>query len=85
MNDTDVARAALRGNPSFVWRAGQERRLHMILEWAPSGLRRVLVNGCGVGMYLRALQEWSRKFTESTSKRTTCVRRLRTRHALPSI
>jgi len=57
MNDTEVARAALRGNPSFVWRAGQERRLHMILEWAPSGLRRVLVNGCGVGMYLRALQE----------------------------
>ena len=26
------ARAALRGNPSFVWRAGQERRLRMILE-----------------------------------------------------
>ena len=26
-------RAALRGNPSFVWRAGQNRRLDMILQW----------------------------------------------------
>lgn len=50
------ARAALRGNPSFVWRAGQERRLRMILDWAPARLQRALVNGCGVGVYLRALQ-----------------------------
>lgn len=57
MNDFDAARAARRGNPSFVWRAGQERRLQMILDWAPAELQRVLVNGCGVGMYLRALQE----------------------------
>lgn len=49
-------RKALRGNPSFVWRAGQERRLQMILDWAPQQLQRALVNGCGVGMYLRALQ-----------------------------
>ena len=50
-------RAALRGNPSFVWRAGQERRLAMILAAAPERLDRVLVDGCGVGMYVRALQE----------------------------
>ena len=49
-------RTALRGNPSFVWRAGQERRLQMILDWTPKPLRRALVNGCGVGLYLRALQ-----------------------------
>ena len=50
-------RTALRGNPSFVWRAGQERRRQMILDWAPQPLQRALVNGCGVGIYLRALQE----------------------------
>ncbi len=29
----------------------------MILDWAPERLERALVDGCGVGMYLRALQE----------------------------
>ena len=54
---TDLSdRTALRGNPSFVWRAGQERRLQMILDWTPKPLRRALVNGCGAGLYLRALQ-----------------------------
>lgn len=52
-------RAALRGNPSMVWRAGQDRRLEMILRWGQPGLdgkfARVLVDGCGVGMYVRAL------------------------------
>ncbi len=57
MSDHDAVRTARRGNPSYVWRAGQERRLQMILDWAPAGLQRVLVNGCGVGMYLRALQK----------------------------
>ena len=56
---TDLSdRTALRGNPSFVWRAGQERRLQMILDWTPKPLRRALVNGCGVGLYLRALQNF---------------------------
>lgn len=57
MTGIDAARTARRGNPSYVWRAGQERRLQMILDWAPAGLQRVLVNGCGVGMYLRALRD----------------------------
>jgi SAM-dependent methyltransferase len=52
-------RAALRGNPSMVWRAGQDRRLAMILKWGRTsyGQRfdRALVDGCGVGMYVRAL------------------------------
>lgn len=56
-------RAALRGNPSFVWRAGQDRRLDMIRRWAAVGydesLGRVLVDGCGVGMYVSALQPHS--------------------------
>jgi SAM-dependent methyltransferase len=50
-------RAATRGNPSLVWRAGQDRRLAMVLRAAPSRMRRVLVDGCGVGMYVRALLE----------------------------
>ena len=46
-------KAALRGEPSYVWRAGQERRLKLILDYAGSCLPgRVLVDGCGVGMYL---------------------------------
>lgn len=43
--------AALRGEPSYVWRAGQERRLAMIAQWARLQNARVLVAGCGVGMY----------------------------------
>jgi SAM-dependent methyltransferase len=50
-------KAALRGEPSYVWRAGQQRRLELIL--AAAGLRihgTLLDNGCGVGMYVRHLQ-----------------------------
>lgn len=50
-------KAALRGEPSYVWRAGQERRLKMILDAAPSiATARVLENGCGVGVYIGHLQ-----------------------------
>jgi len=52
----DLEKAAALGQPSFVWRAGQERRLQMILQ-AASGHERgiVLDNGCGIGMYLERL------------------------------
>lgn len=43
--------AAQRGEPSYVWRAGQERRLQMVAKWAPLTDARILVDGCGVGMY----------------------------------
>lgn len=43
--------APLRGEPSYVWRAGQERRLALMAKWAPLKDARVLVAGCGVGMY----------------------------------
>lgn len=49
--------AARRGVPSLVWRAGQERRLNLIRQWAPVDGARALVNGCGIGMYVRALQQ----------------------------
>ncbi|NWF68690.1 MAG: class I SAM-dependent methyltransferase [Chloroflexi bacterium] len=43
--------AAERGEPSYVWREGQERRLKMIAQWAKLSAGRVLIAGCGVGMY----------------------------------
>lgn len=53
---TELEKAAALGQPSFMWRAGQERRLQMILQ-AASGRERgwVLDNGCGIGMYLERL------------------------------
>lgn len=43
--------AALRGEPSYVWRAGQERRLHMIARWTQLENAKVLEAGGGVGVY----------------------------------
>lgn len=61
--DLHGERAALRGNPSFVWRAGQNRRLAMILQWGQkqlnASLGKVLVDGCGVGMYIKALAPYA--------------------------
>jgi len=55
-SDRDLEKAALRGEPSYVWREGQERRLKMILAAAGDALQgRVLENGCGVGMYVEHL------------------------------
>jgi SAM-dependent methyltransferase len=53
MNTRDLEKAALRGEPSYIWRAGQERRLQMILNSAGERIKGFLLeNGCGVGMYL---------------------------------
>ncbi len=43
--------AAARGEPSYVWRAGQERRLAMLARWAKLQDAVVLEAGCGMGMY----------------------------------
>jgi SAM-dependent methyltransferase len=43
--------AAVRGEPSYVWRSGQERRLMMIARWAKLQDAVVLEAGCGMGMY----------------------------------
>jgi SAM-dependent methyltransferase len=51
--------AALRGNPSFVWRDGQERRLAMVRQYVPLEGQRVLDIGCGVGMYLAAFTRFT--------------------------
>jgi len=58
LTERDLERAAQRGEPSYVWRAGQERRLRMILAGADgreSGV--ILDDGCGVGEYLTHFAE----------------------------
>ena len=55
-NGRDMEKAALRGEPSYVWRAGQDRRFSMIVQAAGERLKgRILENGCGVGMYVQKL------------------------------
>jgi SAM-dependent methyltransferase len=54
-------KAAERGEPSYVWRAGQERRLGMVRHWAGDRVcGMVLENGCGVGEYLERLNRDAR-------------------------
>jgi SAM-dependent methyltransferase len=48
---SDADKGALRGHPSYVWRAGQERRFQMVRRWVELASKRVLDAGCGVGMY----------------------------------
>lgn len=56
MNVRDLNKAALRGEPSYVWRDGQQRRLDMIVQAAGERITgRILENGCGVGMYVEHL------------------------------
>ena len=42
---------AERGAPSYVWRAGQERRLAMIRRWGATQGTYILVDGAGLGAY----------------------------------
>jgi SAM-dependent methyltransferase len=56
MSEWNLDKAALRGEPSYVWRAGQQRRLEMIIRAARERIKgRILENGCGVGMYVEHL------------------------------
>jgi SAM-dependent methyltransferase len=56
MTVRNLDKAALRGEPSYVWRAGQRRRLDMIVRAAGDRLKgKILENGCGVGMYVEHL------------------------------
>lgn len=56
MTERDMQKAALRGEPSYVWRDGQQRRLDMISRFAGERIRGLaLENGCGVGMYVEKL------------------------------
>jgi SAM-dependent methyltransferase len=54
----DRAQVAL-GNPSYVWRFGQDRRLTLIRNLVSLEDARILDVGCGVGTYVRKLREFS--------------------------
>lgn len=58
VNAPDRAEVAL-GNPSFVWRFGQDRRLNLIRAYAPLERARILDIGCGLGVYVRKFREFS--------------------------
>lgn len=50
--------AAERGEPSYVWRAGQDRRLALVRAALPAGFgphSRILDDGCGLGLYVHKL------------------------------
>lgn len=56
MTSSHSDKAALRGEPSYVWRDGQQRRLQMILDAAGRRIDgSVFENGCGLGSYLMRL------------------------------
>ncbi len=46
--------AARLGNPSFVWRSGQERRVALMERYVSFEGQQVLDLGCGLGEYVRA-------------------------------
>jgi SAM-dependent methyltransferase len=47
------------GHPSYVWGAGQERRLGLIRRFVSLEDRSILDVGCGLGMYVRAMRQFS--------------------------
>jgi SAM-dependent methyltransferase len=47
------------GHPSYVWRAGQERRLEIVRRHVALEGRRILDIGCGLGMYTAAFGRYS--------------------------
>ncbi len=52
-------KAAQRGVPSLAWGPGQARRLTLMRQFARLEDARVLVDGCGVGMYVEALRAFT--------------------------
>ena len=55
--------AARLGHPSYVWRAGQERRLALVRQWARLDGAAILDAGCGVGMYTEQFRRFSPRVT----------------------
>jgi SAM-dependent methyltransferase len=51
--------AATLGEPSYVWRSGQERRLDIIRRWVELEDKWILDVGCGIGTYVRKFGHFS--------------------------
>jgi len=59
VENLSAERAITLGHPSYVWRAGQERRLEMIRAHVALEGARILDVGCGLGMYVHRLRAFS--------------------------
>jgi SAM-dependent methyltransferase len=57
--DTPSREQVALGNPSFVWRSGQDRRLNLIRRYVTLEGARILDIGCGIGTYVTRFQELS--------------------------
>lgn len=54
-------KAIVLGHPSYVWRYGQDRRLALIRKYVPLEGKRILDVGCGLGMYMKRMRDFSRE------------------------
>jgi SAM-dependent methyltransferase len=70
--------AAARGEPSYVWRDGQERRLQMVAQWVELENARVLDHGGGIGMYA---SQFRRRFTSQVDAFDIEINRIKTAQA----
>ena len=61
MTNSYSDKAALRGEPGYVWRSGQERRLAMIRQWVDLAGAVILDDGCGLGQYLEHFAPFCRQ------------------------
>jgi SAM-dependent methyltransferase len=52
-------KAITLGHPSYVWRRGQDRRLALIQQYVDLHGKRMLDIGCGLGMYVEKLRQFS--------------------------
>ena len=59
LDPASEVRAIQRGHPSYVWRAGQERRLDIVRQHFSLDDRTILDVGCGLGMYTQAFCRYS--------------------------
>jgi len=54
----EIGDKAIRlGHPSYVWRAGQERRFRLVQRYVPLEGARILDVGCGLGLYVRRFRQ----------------------------
>ena len=52
-------RSITLGHPSYVWRAGQERRLDLVRSYVPLENKQILDIGCGIGTYVKRFLDFS--------------------------
>jgi SAM-dependent methyltransferase len=81
MTKRDELKAATRGEPSYVWRSGQERRFRMILDAAEDRISGSILDiGCGIGVYLERFAQHSQNsagveydFSRAKSASSRCL------------